>query len=195
MNARDVPPWLTHLRRDRRGIPVPTINTWGHESDVTRWRIAHDSHVGRPGVYFDDDPDAPPDFTHQNPGRQREAVLDGRCQVCWRDVPWSRRRLVIADLSVSWIDLPAAPGRQVPVVTEPWLCERCATFAVRVCPALIRRTRDEHLTVVEVTSRRDVEIVISHGWIEGPLEEESRRVQPAMWVKILLLRHRIERAR
>jgi hypothetical protein len=154
-------------------------------------RIAHDPHVAMPAVYLDDDPDGAPDFTRQNMGRQREAMARGLCQVCWRPIPWARRRIVIANLSVAWIDVD---GRQVPAVTEPWLCDRCATFAVEVCPALIRRTRDEQLTVISVTSARDVSYTVSTGWVDGPLEEQTRQTPPAMWVKLILPVERVARA-
>jgi hypothetical protein len=62
-----------------------------------------------------------------------------------------------------------------------------AVLAVSRCPALIRRRRDENLHTVRVTSPRDVELVVSRGWVDGPLEVETRRVMPAMWVKLLLV--------
>lgn len=179
-----VPTFLSHLRRDRRGLPVPHINRWGVE-DATRLSIRHDPHVGGPGIFEDDRDQTVPDFTRQSMGRQRECTIAGLCQVCARPVPWSRRVLVLAALSVERVTLH---GQSVPVVTEPWLCPRCATFATEHCPALIRRTRDEQLTVVPVRSARDCQIVLSTGWVEGPCEAESRRLQPAMWAKILLRR-------
>lgn len=77
------------------------------------------------------------------------------------------------------------------MVTEPWLDRRCAEFALNVCPALIRRTREERLTLVPITSKRQVQLVVSTGWVEGPLEAESRQVQPAMWAKLALTDVRI----
>lgn len=182
---RKGPVWLTHLRTDRRGLPVPYVNAWGLQ-DPARIRIGFDHHARRPGLFEDDDDhDGGPDFTRQNMQRQRECVLAGLCQVCARPVPWSRRRLVIAALSVQTIHLQ---GRAVPVVTEPWLCPRCAQFAVATCPALIRRSRGEQLVVVEVASATAVRIVLSTGWVEGsPCAAESLHTQPVMWAKIALL--------
>jgi hypothetical protein len=190
-----VPPWLSHLPTDRRGLPVPWVNAWGPE-DPSRVRIDRELlpwnwglSIDSWGMFIDDDRDAGPDFTRQEPGRQRRAVLEGLCQVCARPVPWSRRWLVVAGLSVERIEVD---GRSVPVVVEPWLCQRCAEFAVTVCPALIRRTREEDLTLVEVTSKRQVEVFMSRGWVEGALEAESRRLRPFMWAKIALTGVRIE---
>lgn len=181
---RDLPDFLSHLRTDRRGLPVPYVNRWGLVDDLTKIAIERDPNLGMPGVFYDDTDDDVPDFNRQHMARQRECVTQGLCQVCSRFVPWSRRFLVIAAMSVETIDLG---GRRTPVVTEPWLDERCARFALEICPALIRRRRDEKLTLVPVTSKREVQIVISHGWVEGPLEALSRDVMPAMWAKVALV--------
>ena len=182
--TREIPPWMSHLRRDRRGLPVPYINLWGPANDVDKLSIRHDRNVGRPAVFMDDEGFDTPDFTSQNMQRQRECWTQGLCQVCARPVPWSRRWLVIAAMSVETITLH---GRDIPVVTEPWLCQRCADFAITTCPDLIRRRRDERLTLIPVTSKREVALTNSIGWIEGPLEEKSKRIQPTMWVKAYLL--------
>jgi hypothetical protein len=177
-------PWLNHLRRDRRGICVPWINAWGGE-DLARARIVWDRHIPGWALTMDDDPDGAPDFTRQHMGRQRQAVLEGLCQVCARPVPWSRRRLVLAALSMEVVTVNG--GGRVPVVTEPWLCQRCAEFAVTVCPALIRRTREEELHIVTVTSKRQVRIVTSVGYVDGPLEARCRELRTVMWAKIQVL--------
>lgn len=178
-----IPDWLGHLRTDRRGRPVPFINRWGGE-DAGRIRIDWDPAVGMAAVFYDETGQTEPDFTAQHMARQRQCMTQGLCQVCARPVPWSRRRLVVSGISLEHVVVAGLGPRWV--VTEPWLDDRCAEFALRVCPALIRRRRDEHLVLVEVTSRRHVELVVSRGWVEGPLEAESRRVRPAMWVKALV---------
>lgn len=184
-------PWLEHLRRDRRGLPVPYINRWGVE-DPARMSIRHDPYAEDRGVFLDDSQETEPDFTRQNMGRQRECMVRGLCQVCARPVPWSRRNLVVASLSIEWIRLDGYT-RELPVIVEPWLDDRCAEIAVSWCPALIRRRRDEELTVVKVRSRREVELVVSRGWVEGHLAEETRTEPVAMWIKVALLSHRIVR--
>ena len=178
-----IPSYLIHLRTDRRGVPVPFVNLWGVE-DTAHLTVRYDHHVQDRAVFLDDADQDVPDFTRQNMQRQREAMASGLCQVCGRPVPWSRRHLVIADMTVERVELY---GRMVPVIHEPWLDKRCATFALRHCPALIRRTRDEALTLVPVTSRRQVRLVVSHGWVDGHLEAETRARPVAMWVKALLL--------
>jgi hypothetical protein len=90
--------------------------------------------------------------------------------------------MVLSRISTSTVDLD---GRPVCVVTEPWLDERCAHLAITMCPALIRRTRDDELRLVQVR-QREVQMVVSTGWVEGPLEAETRADPPAMWVKAAL---------
>jgi hypothetical protein len=184
-----IPDWLGHLRTDRRGLPVPYVNLWGVE-DVRRVRMAYDRHTDSQALFQDDEGQEVPDFTQQNMGRQRECMVDGLCQVCRRHVPWSRRFLVVSDMSVQAIHEPKLGD--VVAIHEPWLCQRCAVFATDVCPALIRRTREEQLKLIPITSQMDVSMIVSRGWVEGPLEEETKRVQPAMWCKVLLTRTRLE---
>jgi hypothetical protein len=179
-----VPRRLAHLRRDRRGLPVPFINNWGPE-DVDRLSVKFDRTVGRDALFLDDHDQEVPDFTRQNFQRQRLCVVDGLCQVCARPVPWSRRFLVVSDISIDVIDLD---GERWVSLTEPWLDEECASIAVKRCPALVRRTRADNLSVVKVSSRRQAELVVSTGWVEGALESATRANPVAMWVKILLPR-------
>jgi hypothetical protein len=186
--VRDVPAFLSHLRRDRRGLPVPFINRWGAES-TDRLSIEHDPNVGQLAIFDYDNHEPEPDFLHQNMQRQRKCMTLGWCQVCARPMPWSRRFLVVSSMSVEQVQVA---GRPVAVVTEPWLDERCAEFALRICPGLIRRRTAHGLTLVPVTSKREVQLVVSNGWVEGHLEEESKRIQPAMWAKVALIGVRIE---
>lgn len=187
-----IPDWLSHLRIDERGRPVPYVNRWGPES-TARLAIRHDPWCGMPGLFDDDQDEAVPDFKAQNMGRQREVVARGLCQVCARPVPWSRRFLVVSSISVEWVRVEAL-GRTVPVVTEPWLDERCAEFAMAKCPGLIRRDRDDDLRLVAVNRQRDAMLIVSSGWTQGHLEEKSRRVLPAMWAKIALTNLHIRRS-
>lgn len=183
-----IPDFLSHLRTDRRGIPVPVINLWGTEQPA-RMSIEHDPNVGRPGLFLHDEHEQTPDFTRQNMGRQRQSMMQGRCQVCWRLVPWSRRFLIVAAMSTEEVDYQ---GRKVRLITEPWLDEACGRFAIEKCPALIRRASVDGLKILPVTNKTQIKAVVSSGWVDGPLEAESRRLQPAMWVKLLLVGVRIE---
>lgn len=179
-----IPARLSHLRTDRRGIPVPWINRWGDE-DINRYEIRYDQAVRQPALFLPDDEAGGPDFFHQNHERQRLAMVEGLCQVCGRPVPWSRRFLVVSGISVETVHVP---GRgEVVLISEPWLDELCATFALEKCPGLIRRRKADNLHLMPVIRQRDVELVVSNGWVDGPLEEESKRVMPAMWVKAHLL--------
>ncbi len=145
-----------------RGLPVPYINRWGYEEREIDWGIRYDRNLGEVAAYMANQLGAPPDFRHQCIQRQRECVLLGRCQVCFRAVDWPDRRLVVSSVSVEMVEVQ---GRQVAVVTEPWLCPDCCKFATAVCPALIRRGR----------------------WIEGRYEAATKANPVAMWAKILLL--------
>lgn len=181
--TREIPPWLNHLRRDRRGLPVPHINLWGDADDSSRFRIEDDEYVNQKAVFFRDDYAGDPDFTKQSFQRQRECMLGGLCQVCSRPVPWRRRLLVLGDLSTETVTID---GAEHVAVTEPWLDTRCAEFALTHCPALIRRRRDEGLTLVEVESSDQVTFAASTGYIDGPLKAMSMVLQPAMFAKALL---------
>jgi hypothetical protein len=178
----DAFPWLRHLRTDRRGLPVPYVNAWGAEKDL---RVDHDQSVGRPAVFFDDHGDVP-DFTRQSFQRQRRCMVDGLCQVCGKPVPWSRRNIVLANMSIEWVWVTDL-RREVPVIHEPWLCDRCCAIATTWCPALIRRARGEKLQVIAVRSPRDVQQVVSVGSVSQPGLEWTVRKPVAMWVKLRLL--------
>lgn len=194
--------WLAHLKRDPRGFPVPWINRWGADGAAST-RIAWDHHVNRRGV-FHDDYGPTPDFTAQNIGRQRHAIVAGLCQVCGRAIPWSRRNLVLSGVSTETVDLGGEP---VVAVIEPWLDDRCAAIATLLCPALIRRGRDDDLHVLPVRRAKDVQIIVSVGTLDAGMLAAGEAAHPdhvaqlraaanrpvAMWAKILLLNHRIIR--
>lgn len=182
MNHLDIPPWLGHLRRDKRGLPVPIINRWGAEN-LDNFTVEFDPNVRTRAVFNHDEHETVPDYKRQNPQRQRECATQGLCQVCGRPVPWKRRYLVIGQLSVETVSLD---GEMCAVVTEPWLDLRCAEFALDHCPALIRRTRDEQLVLVSITSADQVGVVLSTGWVDGALAEETKRNPVAMWAKLAL---------
>jgi hypothetical protein len=111
-------------------------------------------------------------------------MVDGLCQVCARPVPWSRRNLVVAGMPVDFVPIA---GQRRAVVSEPWLDDRCAHIATRWCPALIRRRHDDGLTVHQVRSPREVQMVLSEGWVEGGLAEQTRARNVGMFVKVALL--------
>jgi hypothetical protein len=147
---------------------VPYINLWG-EQTLANTYVEHDPNVHRAAVYVQDADDGP-NFFKQSPQRQRECMVRGLCQVCARPVPWSRRNLVISGVSVEFVTVE---GQQRVVVFEPWLDDRCAQIAVKWCPALIRRSSADDLTVVPIRSQREAQLVVSDGWIEGDLERDA----------------------
>lgn len=187
MAKPDFDPWLAHLRRDRRGLPVPYINLWGQQT-IENTRVEFDRHVGRDAVFVEDAADGP-NFLKQSPQRQRECVVMGLCQVCGRPTPWSRRNLVISGISVDFVTVA---GRTRAVLTEPWLDDRCAEIATKWCPALIRRQHREDLTLVPIRSQSEAQLVISSGWLEGPLEAATKAEPVAMFAKVILLGLEIE---
>lgn len=178
-----IDPWLSHLRRDRRGLPVPYINLWG-EQTVANTYIDTDPHLGMRAEFVDEDPDDPPNFLKQCAQRQRECAWLGLCQVCARPIPWSRRYLPLAP---SMAENVVVEGKPYVAFSEPWLDARCAHIAVNWCPALIRHHRGENLTLIPVTSPRQVRMTCSFGSLDGPLEAQTKADPIAMRVKIIVL--------
>jgi hypothetical protein len=175
--------WLGHRPTDRRGLPIPYINRWGPETDAGT-HIRFDPSVGMP-AYFHDDVGDTVDFTRQSFQRQRECMVLGRCQVCARQVPWSRRFVPVSSVTTAFVTLPGI-RRPVGLVSEPWLDERCAEIAARWCPELIRRSHDD-LLIHPVTRSADVQLLTSVGWLDGEREAVTRADPPAMWVKLALV--------
>lgn len=177
-----IPSFLEHLRRDDRGRPVPWINLWGTE-EIDRMSIRLDVNAGwQPAIYLDDSEQTVPDFTRQNMQRQRRAVARGLCQVCGKRFGWPKL-LVWSSISTQIVDVE---GIKCVVVSEPWLDEQCAAFALQKCPGLIRRRTSDDIKLIKVDDLDQVKLTVSHGWIEGPLEAESRRTLPAMWAKVVV---------
>lgn len=178
-----VPDWLGHLKRDRYGRPVPVVNRWGKTEAVENIAVQFDRNVGRPAVFYFDAAETEPDFTRQNPQRQRRCMVTGECQICGRPVPWRRRHLVLSTVSTRTINSPG-PRFGWLAVTEPWLDRRCAEFAIEKCPALIRRSHGEDLDLISVSSRRDVDLVFTVAGIDGM--PETWLDPPVMFVELAL---------
>lgn len=176
-----VPDWLAHLRRDRFGRPVPVVNRWGKDENLANLAVQHDRHIGRDAIFYFDANETEPDFTAQNPQRQRRSMVLGECQICGRPIPWRRRHLVLSSVSTRTITSPG-PRQGWLGVTEPWLDRRCAEFAIEKCPALIRRGRDEDLDLISVSSRRDVDVLFTVNAIRN--RPETWQDPPVMWAEL-----------
>jgi hypothetical protein len=176
-------PWLDHLQKDHRGLPVPYVNAWGPQVPDVR----PDDHVeGRLALFNVDDFNGAPDFTRQSAQRQRQCMVEGLCQVCGLGVPWQARYLVVSSVSVAFVALPGRPP--VPLVSEPWLCGRCAKIATRWCPALLRRRDTSDLMVHRIESPADVTVRMSTGRVDGFPDAGD---QVVIWVKLSLTTLRI----
>lgn len=168
--------------RDEHGRPVPYINIWSGEMPETEWVMRYDPVVqaiavqapaGRQGQ-------GEPNFTKQEPKRQRRCAARRLCQVCAQPAG-PAALLALGSLSCSSVEVEELGT--CTVVSEPWLCPPCAQFALAVCPGLIRRQRDEDLVLVRP---RRTATIVSRAWIEGPLARESKRVQPVLWAKLAM---------
>ncbi len=166
--------------RDGRGRPVPWINVWSAEMPEARWTVEWDGHVQSRGLFTAGGRgEGTPDFTRQAPQRQRASMAARLCQVCGMAAGESAVLVMSGRISAREVEVDGLGPRVV--LTEPWLCEPCGAFAVAVCPGLIRRRRDQDLYVVRPVNPT---LVVSRGWVEGPLEAETKAEPTAMWAKL-----------
>ena len=82
-----------------------------------------------------------PVFGVMEPSRQRRAVSEVRCQVCFAELAPISESLG-ASSTVHWLtDRLHEPrtmrGHQL--VLEPWVCDECLEYVLQVCPGMIRR--------------------------------------------------------
>ena len=112
---------------DGRGLPVPYVNVWSGEMPEETWILVFDSAVGKQGIAVPRGLRGVgvPDFTRAAPDRHRECILRRRCQICRRPGRWI---VLSEEASTATVEFE---GKKILVVTEPWLCEPCATFALR----------------------------------------------------------------
>lgn len=179
-----VPEFLTHLRTDQRGVPVPYVNRWGEIAD-DRVGVETDRHVSKAAaVFLYDEGQQEPSFVHMSPQRQRECMARGLCQICARQVPWSRRFLVVTGHNVDNVLM----NRVVtPSVNDPWVDERCAVWARDNCPELLRVPEGASIELVPITSKRQVQFSVYRGYADGPLEGVDQAIQPILWVQAGML--------
>lgn len=191
-----IPSHLSHLRV-WHGYPVPIVNCWTEEAEDWRWYMDVDRNlppdcVSRYGIFTQGEPGVGDALlAKQCPQRQRKIMIRGLCQVCGVELK-NRRYLAISTRStVHPIEVDEISGPK-PATAEPPLCKRCAAFAVKVCPGLIRRRREDDLIVGRL---HDFRLVTVSGYMEGPEEQAQIAAGCILWVKLMPLDVRDERGR
>lgn len=154
-----LPTHLLGLPKDpRTGWPAPYVNAWTSEQDEADLTIVPGPTPGTVAVHQPERVGhGHVDFKAQNLTRARKTVLSGWCQVC--RAPKARTLIVGPGLSGEVIQIGQV--RYV-AFTEPWICERCALFAMTHCPGLIRRKHDEIVHTIN-TTRGNPQVVFSTG--------------------------------
>lgn len=178
-----VPRHLEHLHT-WRGLPVPTVALWSSELPDSAWLWRWDPNVDREGLFTPGAPGAGDAILgRMHPGRQRRSAIAVRCQVCDAQLePGVDAWVVVSQAStLRQVTIDGRDGTAT-VVIEPWVCPLCLRFALAVCPGLLRRQREDDLVVHR--PHTFLPIMATAALSEGPLAEESARVQPALWVKI-----------
>jgi hypothetical protein len=190
---RDVPmpERFAALRRTEGGLPVPHVAAWSSEHIE---RLDRDPYLARlgcsvPAVFSAGSAgEGRAVLGEMEPARQRRSVIDRRCQVCDVELgdrhrpnpPW-RRPLWLADIRVHGRDDEGVVGndiggqtirvgrRVVPLIFEPWCCEDCLAYAIRVCPGLIKRTADgtAHRPPLRLLRVRNAQPVAVRGRVGG----------------------------
>lgn len=141
---RDVPmpPGVAALPRTNGGIPITYTVAWSSEQGSV---VRRDPVVGRDAIFAAEgrQGEGTPKLAIVDTARQRRATVLGLCQVCGRKVPgrqrppWRQHPRWLADLhkGQGW----RIGFRTVPLIIDGWTCEPCLTYALRVCPALVRK--------------------------------------------------------
>lgn len=177
-----IPDRMAHLPR-WHGLPVPTIASWEGDYPEAAWTWRHDEHVDRVAWFPPDDTQGvgKPVLGRMHPPRQRRSAVLLRCQVCDAQLEAGKAWLVMAPhAGLETITVEGRQGKAL-VVHEPWLCAPCVSYAIRVCPGLVGRTRVDELMLHRPRTHLNI---MSTAYMDGPRAEEAKRVQPALWVKI-----------
>jgi hypothetical protein len=155
VTAPPIPESMARLPRDRRGLPVPHVAGWSSET----WGVARAEHLipGRPMALFTRGRQGRgrPQFDVVNEGRQRRAVLLGRCQVCDGLLPRGHGPTLGHSKPIGWLPMASIEheGRSytadgTPVTAEPLCCLTCAAWVALHCCAL-RRHDDPRVARVD----------------------------------------------
>lgn len=146
----NIPHQMSKLARSAKGLPVPWVADWTSEENQY---LKYEPLIKRVAVFTRGSiGDGEPILGQMNPQRQRKAMIEKWCQVC------NRRAKQCGDL---W--LVDIPGQQKTddgsmVILEPWACTECLSFALSVCPGLLRMQRDGNANVLRV---REYEILLA----------------------------------
>lgn len=164
------PATLAGCLRTAGGMPVPWAAAWSSE---TGYEARPDPLLQARGVQqacmFEAGGGAGqghPKLAMISPARQRASVIETRCQVCRVQLaetgpPWDpplwladlrSRQTSAADVLLDESGKQAAMvgGKAVPLIYEPWLCEPCLLYSLRVCKGLLAMRRRGSLTLWRV---------------------------------------------
>ena len=175
-HLRSLPTW--------RGLPVPYVAMWSSEDEASFVVLPDPLYEGREALFPGSGGIGQGDAVlgNMNCARQRETLALGQCQVCRRRVAGGRGYVVLSKTTSR--DVMMEDGTTAHVITEPWLCWRCLDFAADTCPGLIRRRRDDDLTILRPTRWA---LGVSSGWVEGALEEHTKAHPCLMWGELHIL--------
>jgi hypothetical protein len=141
-----IPKHLAKSPQDKRGFPVPHVSEWSDESmqtNLERGSRRFAKTVVGPSQ-FEITVMAPegeqgkgsPKLASLQPIRQRDCVLNRRCQVCGKPIDV---KSVVVFVGGEYADAPVKGSdetRTVLAFREPPLHKRCAVFALFACPGI-----------------------------------------------------------
>lgn len=173
-HLRNLPTW--------RGLPVPYVAQWSSEVEESFVIRPDPLYQDREAVFFSAGAIGEGEAILGNMSmvRQRETLALGMCQVCRRRVAGGKGYLVQSANTSKVVPINNSPAMAL-VITEPWLCRRCLEFSLETCPGLIRRKREDDITILRPTRWL---IGCSSGWVEGEFEEHTKKHPCLMWGEI-----------
>lgn len=122
-----VPDDIDVLPKDRKGFPIPYVAEWSNHrdrDDYTSLMEQSDNHAIL--MCSCERGEGEPILGHQCPMRQRECMVERRCQVCSLEIPEDE-------------DCYFLGGAEIDVFWEPPLHFQCALYSMQVCPGITRR--------------------------------------------------------
>lgn len=197
---RDVPmpPSVAALPRSAGGLPVPYVASWEGEEEmrIEECPFVHNQRAVVP--VHRRVGETRPVFGIMEPQRQREVTALYRCQVCRKQLPpiGETPRRTFLWLPAMLREPDTYRGHRV--CLEPWVCDDCLVYALRVCPGMvaspvpvdIRADLAAHVTryPIDVLAVWTANLIAVIGRVKG---ESGLRVQGAVtYCKIEPLRYR-----